>query len=77
MIDSVCGCIGVGMTRYDGITYCYMFVGISNSVNFYAKPNMKQSGAFRAMRNAPFVFLFIGRKSPVKYCVPVNNEIGS
>ena len=36
MIDSRCDCIGVGMTQYDGITYCYMFVGIPNSVNFYA-----------------------------------------
>ena len=26
----------VGVTQYDGITYCYMFVGIPNSVNFYA-----------------------------------------
>ena len=31
-----CGCTGVGVTQYDGITYCYMFVGIPNSVNFYA-----------------------------------------
>ena len=36
MIDPRCDCIGVGMTQYDGITYCYMFVGIPNSVNFYA-----------------------------------------
>ena len=36
MIESRCDCIGVGMTQYDGITYCYMFVGIPNSVNFYA-----------------------------------------
>ena len=36
MIDPRCDCIGVGVTQYDGITYCYMFVGISNSVNFYA-----------------------------------------
>ena len=36
MIDSRCDCIGVGVTQYDGITYCYMFVGIPNSVNFYA-----------------------------------------
>ena len=35
MIDSRCDCIGVGVTQYDGITYCYMFVGIPNSVNFY------------------------------------------
>ena len=36
MIDPRCGCIGVGVTQCDGITYCYMFVGIPNSVNFYA-----------------------------------------
>lgn len=36
MIDPRCNCIGVGVTQYDGITYCYMFVGIPNSVNFYA-----------------------------------------
>lgn len=36
MIDSRCDCIGVGVTQYEGITYCYMFVGIPNSVNFYA-----------------------------------------
>lgn len=36
MVDSRCDCIGVGVTQYDGITYCYMFVGIPNSVNFYA-----------------------------------------
>ena len=36
MIDQRCDCIGVGVTQHDGITYCYMFVGIPNSVNFYA-----------------------------------------
>ena len=36
MIDPRCDCIGVGITQCDGITYCYMFVGIPNSVNFYA-----------------------------------------
>ena len=36
MIDPKCDCIGVGVTQHDGITYCYMFVGIPNSVNFYA-----------------------------------------
>ena len=36
MIDPGCDCIGVGVTQCDGITYCYMFVGIPNSVNFYA-----------------------------------------
>ena len=36
MIDQRCDCIGVSVTQYDGITYCYMFVGIPNSVNFYA-----------------------------------------
>ena len=36
MIDPRCDCIGVGGTQFNGITYCYMFVGIPNSVNFYA-----------------------------------------
>lgn len=36
MIDPRCDCIGAGVTQHDGITYCYMFVGIPNSVNFYA-----------------------------------------
>ena len=36
MIDPRCDCISVGVIQYDGITYCYMFVGIPNSVNFYA-----------------------------------------
>ena len=36
MIDPACDCIGVGVTQVDGITYCFMFVGIPNSVNFYA-----------------------------------------
>ena len=36
IIDPRCDCIGVGVTQHDGITYCYMFVGIPNSVNFYA-----------------------------------------
>ena len=36
MTDPRCDYIGVGVTRYDGITYCYMSVGIPNSVNFYA-----------------------------------------
>ena len=36
MIDPRCDCIGMGVTQYDGIAYCYMFVGIPNSVNFYA-----------------------------------------
>ena len=36
MIDPRCDCIGVGVTQYNGITYCYMFAGIPNSVNFYA-----------------------------------------
>ena len=36
MLDPNCDCIGVGVTQHDGVTYCYMFVGIPNSVNFYA-----------------------------------------
>ena len=35
MLDPDCNCIGVGVTQHDGVTYCYMFVGIPNSVNFY------------------------------------------
>lgn len=35
MIDPDCDCIGVGVTQYDGITYCYMFVGKPGSVSFY------------------------------------------
>lgn len=36
VLDPNCDCIGVGVTQHDGVTYCYMFVGIPNSVNFYA-----------------------------------------
>ena len=36
MIDPRCDCIGVGVTQYNGITYCYLFLGIPNSINFYA-----------------------------------------
>ena len=36
MIDPNTDCIGVGVTQHDGITYCYMFVGIPDSINFYA-----------------------------------------
>ena len=36
MIDPKCDCIGVGATQHNGVTYCYMFVGIPDSVNFYA-----------------------------------------
>ena len=36
MIDPACDCIGVGVTQHNGVTYCYMFVGIPDSVNFYA-----------------------------------------
>ena len=36
MLDPNCDCIGVGVTQHDGITYCYMFIGIPNSINFYA-----------------------------------------
>lgn len=36
MIDPKCDCIGVGVTQHNGVTYCYMFVGIPGSVNFYA-----------------------------------------
>ncbi len=35
MIDPDCDCIGAGITQYDGVTCCYMFVGKPNSVNLY------------------------------------------
>lgn len=44
MIDPRCGCIGMGVTRYDGITCRYIFVGIPDSVKFYAQPNNSQGG---------------------------------
>nr|WP_325185102.1 CAP domain-containing protein [uncultured Oscillibacter sp.] len=75
MIDPRCDCIGAGVTQCDGIVYCRMFVGIPNSVNFYAQPNMKQSGAFRAVECT--AFLPIGGKYPVKYGVSANDEIAS
>ena len=31
-----CGSVTLTVGSHDGITYCYMFVGIPNSVNFYA-----------------------------------------
>ena len=36
MIDPDCDCIGVGVTQHDGVTYCYLFLGKPNTVNFYA-----------------------------------------
>ena len=36
MVDPDADCVGVGVTQHDGITYCYMFAGKPNSVNFYA-----------------------------------------
>ena len=53
MIDPRCDCIGVGVTQYDGITYCYMFVGIPNSVNFYAEPSSNQGGPSRKLDGSP------------------------
>ncbi|MDE7054642.1 MAG: CAP domain-containing protein [Oscillospiraceae bacterium] len=35
MINARCDCIGVGVTQYDGITYCYMFVGIPNTTSMH------------------------------------------
>jgi len=36
MIDPDGDCLGVGVTTSQGMTYCYMYVGKTNSVNFYA-----------------------------------------
>lgn len=47
MIDPRCDCIGVGVTQYNGITYCYMFVAISNSVNFYCNQIATKKGCSR------------------------------
>ena len=57
MIDPDCDCIGVGVTQYDGITYCYMFVGIPNSIKCITeyKPERPFSASWRA-------FLFPKRK---------------
>lgn len=35
LIDPTCDCIGVGVERYDGVTYCYMFVGAPGTHNPY------------------------------------------
>lgn len=35
LIDPTCDCIGVGVERYDGVTYCYMFAGAPDSHNPY------------------------------------------
>lgn len=35
MIDPDADCIGVGVTQHGGVTYCYMFAGIPDSINPY------------------------------------------
>jgi len=35
MIDARGDCMGVGVARYDGITYCYLFIGTPGTLNAY------------------------------------------
>ncbi len=49
MIDPRCDCIGVGVTQHDGVTYCYMFAWIPNSVNFYTQMNNIRRGSSRKL----------------------------
>ncbi len=36
MLDPDCDCLGVGVTRTEnGVTYCYLFTGKPNAINFY------------------------------------------
>ena len=36
MVDPAFDCIGIGVERYEGATYCYLFLGDPNSYNSYA-----------------------------------------
>ena len=36
MIDPKADSLGVGVERYEGVTYCYLFVGMSGTINPYA-----------------------------------------
>ena len=36
MIDSKVDSLGVGVERYEGVTYCYLFAGMSGTINPYA-----------------------------------------
>lgn len=35
MIDPDGDCIGVGVERYEGVTYCFLYIGVPGSYNFY------------------------------------------
>ena len=36
MLDSRADGLGVGVVRHEGVTYCYLFVGMSSTINPYA-----------------------------------------
>lgn len=36
MLDPKADSLGVGVVRYEGVTYCYLFVGMSGTINPYA-----------------------------------------
>ena len=36
MLDPKVDSLGVGVVRYEGVTYCYLFVGMSGTINPYA-----------------------------------------
>lgn len=36
MLDSKADGLGVGVVRHEGVTYCYLFVGMSSTINPYA-----------------------------------------
>ena len=55
MIDSRCDCIGVGVTQYDGITYCYMFVGIPKQRQFLCVSENKTKTAFQRKLEGRFL----------------------
>ena len=35
MLDPKADSLGVGVVRYEGVTYCYLFVGMSGTINPY------------------------------------------
>ena len=36
ILDSRADGLGVGVERHEGVTYCYLFVGMSSTINPYA-----------------------------------------
>ena len=36
MLDPKADSLGVGVVRHEGVTYCYLFVGMSGTINPYA-----------------------------------------